>query len=268
MRIALPPGCFRIGRDLDNDIVLADPAVAPSLAQIVVDARGARLRPLVRGYGIPCRLITADAPAELRFGATTLCIEAGAAVGRQARPRGVLLLGTVALLLGLGGAALSAGALAPAPTARSETAREAGSARAKPVQATVMAPDASRALAERLAAAGLLDAIALATLGDALLARGTITPEALPAWRAVQQWYDATYHQGPVLLRQVSETRLADRPRLAVQAVWTGAMPYLIAADGERYGEGAVIDGGWTIERIEATRILLGRGGRTVALAF
>jgi hypothetical protein len=268
MQIALPHGCFRIGRDLDNDIALADPAVAPSLAELVVGAQGARLQPLASGHRIPRRLITHDAPIELVLGATTLRIESHAPAAPPSRGRGVLLGGMAALLLGVGGAALSAGALAPAASGRSDVAREATPIRQLNAPAGAPAADAHRALSQRLAAAGLLDTITLAVAGDALLARGAAPPEALNAWRAVQEWYDATYPQGPVLLRQVSEARLADRPRLSVQAVWTGELPYLIAGDGERYGEGAVIDGGWTIERIEPTRILLGRGGRTVALAF
>lgn len=267
----LPAGCFRIGRDLDNDVVLADPAIAPAHALLIVDARGARLRLLRSGRAGSRKRITPGTAMELQLGETMLRIEAHAAAPPRRR-HALLLGGTAVLALGIACAALAAAALTPALHTPAVAARDPGAATAIPpvsgLPANAPLPGAAAALADRLAAAGLAEGISISASADALLARGTLPPEAMPAWRGVQEWYDAAHPQGPVLVREVREARLADRPRLQVQAVWTGPLPFLIAADGERYGEGAVVDGGWTIERIEPAHIVLSRAGRTIALAF
>jgi type III secretion protein D len=267
---ALAPGRFRIGRDLSNDIVLADPSVAPVHALLLVDAEGARLQPLAPGPALPRCRIAPGTEAELRLGETLLSIAAHpATLPAASRWRRLPLLGGIAaVLLGLASAALAAVALVPSLSQPISAARAPEPPAAH--RPAIVAPpsDTLQALADRLAEAGLAETITLTRSAGVLLARGTLPPDAMAAWRGVQEWYDAAHPQGPVLLREVTVARLADRPRLSVQAVWTGPMPYLIAADGERYGEGAVIDGGWTIERIEPARILLSRAGRTVALAF
>jgi type III secretion protein D len=266
----LPPGRFRIGRDLANDIVLADPSVAPAHALLLVDARGARLQPLVAGQAMPRGRIAPGQPVEFRLGETRLGLEVGAAFDPAPSPwRRLPLLGAAAaIVLGLASAALTSVALAPGMAHPAEAPRAPASPAPHPPAAAPALTEAAQALADRLAEAGLAGAVTVTLSAGALVARGTLPPEAMTAWRSVQEWYDGAHPAGPVLLRDVAAARLADRPRLMVQAVWTGAMPYLITADGERYAEGAVIDGGWTIERIEASRILLSRAGRTVTLGF
>ena len=52
---------------------------------------------------------------------------------------------------------------------------------------------------------------------------------------------------------------------LQLRAVSTGRVPYLIVANGDRYVEGAVVDG-WTIDQITPDKVVLSRNGRQVEL--
>jgi type III secretion protein D len=54
---------------------------------------------------------------------------------------------------------------------------------------------------------------------------------------------------------------------IAVEAVWRGSLPYLLIS-GQKYFVGALLDDGWTVDRIEEGRVLLSRNGRLAALPY
>ena len=57
-------------------------------------------------------------------------------------------------------------------------------------------------------------------------------------------------------------------PTLQIQAVWYGEHPYVLAADGEHYFKGAILDNGWMIRDIGEDRMLLAKDGETVMLTY
>ena len=79
----------------------------------------------------------------------------------------------------------------------------------------------------------------------------------------------ATAVDGDTLMLNGKEVRLSgvDAPE-GDQACLKDGKPYVVAADGVRYYEGAVLESGWTIQSIDADRILLSRDGQTMALAY
>jgi hypothetical protein len=54
---------------------------------------------------------------------------------------------------------------------------------------------------------------------------------------------------------------------LSIEGVWRGQHPHLLIR-GQKYLEGAMVDGGWAIERIEAEKVLLRREGKLVAVRY
>lgn len=127
------------------------------------------------------------------------------------------------------------------------------------------APTAVAALRAELAAAGL-HGVALRADGAVVTASGEVTPEALQAWRLMQQSFDRRAGGGHVLVNQVRVK--ADRPlAFAIDSVWTGRSPNLVLA-GQKYFIGATLPDGSTLEAIEAGRILVRRGERRVAVAY
>jgi hypothetical protein len=71
------------------------------------------------------------------------------------------------------------------------------------------------------------------------------------------------------LLSEVKEGEVkVEPPPLAIQSVWFGDEPYLVARDGQRYGVGSAVGNGWQLDRIEVDRVLLKRGAEVVALNF
>jgi type III secretion protein D len=127
---------------------------------------------------------------------------------------------------------------------------------------------AARELSTRLEAANLRTLRVSAADGRVAVA-GKVTKEEAVSWAAVQQWFDQTYSGGIVLTTQISPTGEArTMPALQLQAIWYGEHPYIVIADGERYFEGAVLDNGWIVREIGEDRLLLAKGGETVALTY
>jgi len=71
-----------------------------------------------------------------------------------------------------------------------------------------------------------------------------------------------------VLTATVTDDGGRAMPTLGLQAIWYGDHPYIITAQGERYYQGAVLDNGWVVREIAADRLLLAKGGDTVALNY
>lgn len=134
----------------------------------------------------------------------------------------------------------------------------------------IATPDvAAERLRARLAATPSLGgAIRVTVEGDSVVASGAVGPDAEAGWRAAHDWFDQRFGRYVVLVARVGPVFEEKGPSLAVRAVWTGPMPYIIAGDGQRYVEGAVVLDGWVIRRITADRLVLGRGGRTLTLVL
>jgi hypothetical protein len=57
-------------------------------------------------------------------------------------------------------------------------------------------------------------------------------------------------------------------PALQLQAVWYGERPYVLAADGEHYFKGALLDNGWIIRDIGEDHMVLAKDGETVTVTY
>ncbi|MGI9505529.1 MAG: SctD/MshK family protein, partial [Geminicoccaceae bacterium] len=140
--------------------------------------------------------------------------------------------------------------------------------RADVVKATpdVTLDDAAAALRSRLAEEGLRH-IEVKTAVDRLLVRGEAEPERLADWQTIRVWFDSTFGQNVLLVAAVDAVENREPPALAIEAVWSGDDPYLIAG-GKRFFVGAAIGDGWTIERIDGSEITFKRGNRTFSLTL
>ncbi|CAH2404874.1 SctD/MshK family protein [Mesorhizobium ventifaucium] len=129
-----------------------------------------------------------------------------------------------------------------------------------------IAEAAAKELQEEVDRAGLLN-VKVGSARGAVTAEGTVTSETVIGWRKLQEWFD---HRTKGALALVNGVLIKDEKApsaIAVEAVWHGPQPYLII-DGEKYFVGAVLDDGWTVDRIEDGRVLLSRNGRLAALPY
>lgn len=101
-----------------------------------------------------------------------------------------------------------------------------------------------------------------------LVVSGMIPNDKDGAWTETQSWFDQTFGAHIPLASNVMIGNAEQAPRLRLQAIWYGERPYVIAADGARYHEGAFTNDGWTIKHIGETELLLTKGGATVALKY
>ncbi|RWE17890.1 MAG: hypothetical protein EOS61_01255 [Mesorhizobium sp.] len=101
-----------------------------------------------------------------------------------------------------------------------------------------------------------------------LVVSGMIPSDKSGVWTETQSWFDEAFGTRVPLVSNVMVGNAPQAPRLTLQAIWYGERPYVIAADGARYHEGAFTDDGWTIKHIGETELLLTKGGATVALKY
>lgn len=101
-----------------------------------------------------------------------------------------------------------------------------------------------------------------------LVVSGMIPSDKSGVWTETQSWFDEAFGTRVPLVSNVMIGNAPQAPRLTLQAIWYGERPYVIAANGARYHEGAFTDDGWTIKHIGETELLLTKGGATVALKY
>ncbi len=268
--LTLHPGVWRLGGGEEDDILLADPDAAPGHAVIELGADRALLRAAANLSAGGRRLAPGQGrrlgdAAEIRLGATRLRLSRGfppSAPRRRATPA----------LAGFAAVALPCALLFGLPSGGHHADGAATPGEAPRSAAPAARPDAGAArdaLAVRVAEAGLAGRLELRAEDHAVLVTGSLTAEEMSRWRVLQAWYDARFGAGPALLgapRLAAAAPEAERPPLALRAVSFGEVPFVIGADGERYGEGAVFAGGWTLESIGRERLIFRRGERVVAL--
>ena len=125
------------------------------------------------------------------------------------------------------------------------------------------AADAMRAEVERM---GILNVLIEPGVGI-VAATGTIDPKAAAHWQTVQRWFDERFEGDITLVNGVSIKAEKVPVSLSIEGVWRGDHPHLLIR-GQKYLEGAMLDGGWSIERIEAEKVLLRREGKLVAVRY
>jgi hypothetical protein len=149
----------------------------------------------------------------------------------------------------------------PAEVARGAVPREReGDLASDKVKA---AADAMRAEVERM---GILNVLIEPGVGI-VAATGTIDPKAAAQWQTVQRWFDERFEGDITLVNGVSIKTEKVPVSLSIEGVWRGDHPHLLIR-GQKYLEGAMLDGGWAIERIESEKVLLRREGKLVAVRY
>lgn len=122
-------------------------------------------------------------------------------------------------------------------------------------------------LQRRLAEVGLT-ALKIETDGRHVTASGSLRTEDQPAWIDVQGWFDRTYGDSYVLTSLVKPLEDTKHPRLNLQAVWFGEVPYLINFDGTKFYKGAALENGWIIKDIRDHHIIARRQNDELVLGF
>lgn len=273
----LAAGTYRIGRGCDADIVLADGGLAPVHGSIEVRDGALRVAAMDASVTIgpveagSSEIITLEPgtdrnvslPAIITLGETQLRVDPLEAPKPRATPRALLLpvmIGaTVPVLLFLGiSLAMTPAVLRAAPQVPA----------INHAAATDAASRAADALNRRLYEAGLGKAIHASVSGAAVLARGTVEPGRSADWLATEAWYDQVFAAKTPLLRQIATGTNPAAPSVSISAVWAGDDPHVVTRNGEKFGVGATLDGGWKIVKIDHDGVQLEREGRTMTLAF
>lgn len=302
--LSLSPGTYLLGAGTDADIVLTDDGIAPGHVELrlgdgvcrfwsldgAVDLAGRQLAPGSRGE--------ASLPADIRVGGVDLTLVAP--VAARAKRSGGGLRRLVVPLVAVGvvagaGAVVASGAvpaLAPSslvsqvvgadqpaidgsgadgtaprsPAAVMPQATVPAAARAAPEAGSGAAVDAARTLAARLAEGGMTGLVSVRASGTVVEASGALLPERKDAWLRHQMWFDETYRGRFLLVDRVRTEPGAAAPQLVIQAIWAGAGAYVIGGDGEKYGLGATLPGGWRVEDIARAQVVVTKAGERVAL--
>jgi hypothetical protein len=266
---------YVIGSDAEADIVLKDPGIEARHVlvrrtgkRIDVEALGGDVRvgshQVLQGRGYRSSL-----PVELAIGDALVQISAPIEPESQMFLKrsatvaaGVFCFFTVFV-------AVAANALmnTPSSTKPVDAGLAANDAALTAALGKVNSAVAQDKLATQLNEAGI-SGVTLALEKDRLVATGAVPKEKSEAWTNLQAWFDQTYGDKVVLASNVAVNGVEAPPRLALQAVWFGPRPYVLAGDGTRYHEGAYIENGWTINKIGDKALLLSKDGATIALNY
>ena len=302
----LDSGLYTIGSELNADIVLSDPGIEAVHAILEFNDKGLRLEPAKGSIAIEGesgRLEPGDErflslPTTFTIGDAAISIRAPKdAVRQRHRQRftvaamaaavfGVIGLYTIGPLSGSfapppGQSLASMQARTnepqmPLPSPSKQTASVAETRSVKgPTSRENPKDNASPLVNLDMAASSLRDRLIeeeLTTIDvivrkDHLVAKGTAEPERMTDWRSVQFWFDSEYGSRVSLIPDIEEIEKRKPPRLAIEAIWTGDDPYLMAG-GQRYFEGADLGDGWTIERISPEEITLRHGDQSLSITM
>ncbi|RDJ01006.1 SctD/MshK family protein [Rhizobium grahamii] len=96
---------------------------------------------------------------------------------------------------------------------------------------------------------------------------GTVTPALVSRWQKARQWFDHRSNGSLILVDGVVVKDETAPPTIAVEGVWRGALPYLLIS-GQKYFAGALLDDGWTVDRIESGRAMLSKNGQIAVLHY
>lgn len=303
----LSAGSYTLGSELDADIVLSDDGIQPIHLIVDLDPKGLRLEPLQGAVKVQGESDTLEpggerhltAPASFKVGDTLIKITAPADSVQSRRRRRIMFAAAGCVMLAVVGfqvANLSEGTgLRDAPdgpgqasmqlidrpdspiTSSDSTRGTAGAAPTDQAGApdgddvAELEPDitldqAAAALRERLAAEDFAD-IKVQTAVDRIMVRGEAEPERMDGWQAIRIWFDGTYGRDFLLVATIEPAKNETPPDLAIEAVWSGDDPYLVAG-GQRFFVGAHVGDGWTIERIGSDEIRFKRNGKSFSLTL
>ncbi|MEM8948518.1 MAG: FHA domain-containing protein [Pseudomonadota bacterium] len=298
----LAPGIYTIGSELEADIILSDPEIEAVHLIVELDYRGLRLEPLqgaiaVEGEGValePGGERHLSFPGAFSIGGTSIKISAPKdVVQTKRRMRIAMVAAGLAVLAMIGFHVLnptsdspisgpSNALMQPADSLtgqQADTEPEPGLANGRPAgdsgadgedvsPATpgVTLDQAAAALRERLETDDLPD-IKVKTAIDRIVVRGEAEPERMGDWQDIRIWFDGAFGREFLLVAEVEPAEKEQPPSLAIEAVWSGDNPYLIAG-GQRFAVGAHVGDGWMIDQISADEVTFKRGDKSFSLTL
>ena len=271
--------CARlIGSGLDADFVFVEQGLEPhhlrvTLADgsIEIEALGGEVEVEEVGRIAAGERLAASLPVVVHVGAMSIrwsmTVEAQAVPARYPRVRSAPIVvsavfGFMALTLAISAIGHEAGgdaSIAPGAAALTHTL-----ATKWPDDQSASA--AAAALRSEVEKAGLLN-IRVDSGPGVVAAEGTVEPSLKNEWQKLQHWFDHSANGALTLVNGVVVKEEKPPPPIAIEAVWRGTQPYLLVR-GQKYFVGALLDDGWTIHKIEETRVLLSRSGRFAAVPY
>lgn len=281
--LALPAGTHRFGRSRDADVVLTDSGLAPLHFSIELAKHGASVASLegavtLDGCGTSSSKNSAHLhfPFEVAVDGVRLRVEgpeernweqtAFALYDRcqdwLRQPRRAPVIAALAAI------PISIYAIGATATGTPDNGGAAQAAVATASPPTVPITEAVETLRARAKDTGLLTQLEIEPAGDAIAVRGTLMEDQMAAWQRIRQEFDASFGNGYAFDSQISTVTSMARPRLDLQAIWAGYPAYVITSSGERLGEGDRLTNGWTIEKIERSRVVLTQGNQRLALTY
>ena len=277
-----------IGSSTEADIVLGDAGIGPIHARlrrqanlVEIEAIGGDVmlatgEAIKEGHGSRCRLpvVITLGGAIVRLADQRPVSTNRASAGRLAVAAGCIVFILCAITVTASGLSNSLPGLGPARAPDGAPIRVALAGPSgqrtltdsSPLQAQTVA-EAESQLRQHLDQSGL-GQLTIEKSSERLVVSGMIANDMSGAWTETQSWFDQKFGAHVALASAVMIGNAQQAPRLMLQAIWYGEQPYVIAADGARYHEGAFTDDGWTIKHIGDTELLLTKGGATVALKY
>jgi hypothetical protein len=266
-------GSITIGAAAENDVVLlADQLAARHMRVVMLNpwTNKARLEAFDQPIDLPDgrrietgHFVDLSLPAKFRIGTAECRVETvreASTLKKFGIPALALLLAAFLLpsIAGLFSFSSSRGAL-PSPSVTTSSAPNG-------LDVGALAGWQDK-LVERLRNAGLTGQVNVERgQSGNLVAFGAIEDTALDKWRDVLKWYDSQ-GSAPLLVNNVMRGA-AQTVLPSIRTVWIDANPQVVLLNGQTAGIGDTIPGGWKIEAIEVSGVLLSRDGRTTRIAF
>lgn len=286
-------GFSTIGTSLDSDIVLADDCMVEHHAELTLARNGVAIKAVggdVNLSGHPGTVHAGESrsaawPAHVTLGRTRFSLSpaGGAGISRRKTMPGAgylsMLTGAGVLLAGvllasqywpsIGGAETSdpeesgLSALDGIMTRKAEPFNLNNAPTETIARETSDPVDiAVERLKDQLANAGLTE-IGVTGEDGAVVVDGLLAEDRSDRWRDVEMWFDQRFGSTIPLDSRLAIDDAKGAPSIAIRAVWSGSSPYLVAGDGERYGEGSVLPDGWTLDTIEPNTVIFRQASRT-----
>ena len=280
--IALDDGEYSIGSTANAGIILTDAGVAPQHAILRIDRFATHIEATGGDVGVNGKLITQDHGCRVRLPGAIAIGEARIKLTRAGEGSG-LVPGALAPLANFVSARpfMAAGSIVFCALAFSIASRGLPISPNPSVQGPVkgngekasaavtpsLVQEAATKLSTQLRSVGI-NSLKITPADQHVAVSGSVARRDANAWANTQQWFDETYSGRIVLTANVAVGDSKDLPAIRLQAIWYGERPYVILEDGSHYYEGAVLDSGWTLQRIAEDRVVLQKGGETLALTY
>jgi hypothetical protein len=293
VRFALEDNEYVVGLNAECDIVLRDDGVLPHHAILHIEGAEARIdavggdvmvgnTKVAKGNGCRVRL-----PAKVAIGNATLQLAppqgAHGAFGgiasimsQPTKVAGGVIVCAVAVIVAARGLPHPEPSAAPIMEASavdqsfSET-HNAAPVTAAPMNVPQISPETTKVaadeLAEKIREAGI-GTLNVTSTDERIAVEGRLNDQQSPSWSSIQRWFDGKYAGAAVLTANVAIGPMAGPAPIRFQAISLGKRPYVIADNGSRYYEGAILESGWIVQRIAEDRVILKKDAESLTLSY